>query len=488
MLDKLRHKNTSKKILWVVTVIIILSFGVFGVAYQMDHVNSAGEIFGHKVSLRDFEKAYRDSRDQSILTYGDRFFQAGNNLDLESEAWNRLIMLKEVKKRRIQTTDQEVVSFIAELPFFQRDGKFDQNLYETMVRNSRIFGRRPKDFESGVRGSIAIRKLFDLAGGPVVITDDQLKAEYVRRHEKIKLTYALFSPSDFTEGLSATNEEAQKFYDQYKEKFREPPMVNVQYVHMLYPDKADDAKKEAVKKDAIALAHELTPEADFAAAAKKYNQELKESGFFTQEQPLLTFAWSPEFVDKIFAMKTGEISSPMEAPDGWQVIKLKEKKESTVPEFAAVEEKAKQAVIDEKAKEAARAKAAGVLKDIQTQIPAKDFKAVTEGLGLKTEETTEFSRGEYINAPGLIAELQEPSLKLNDSQKLSELVETSQGSAILYLSSVQPIEEKKFGEDKEDFRQMMTAQQRSQAIMTFINKLKLDANLKIDLKGKIRYQ
>ncbi len=489
MLDILRHKGVSRKILWGVAVIIILSFGVFGTAYRMDNVvNSAGSIYGRSVSLRDFEKAYMDSHDQAIITYGDRFFKMGQMLDLEREAWTRLIMLKEAKKQNITVTDQEVVDYIASIPFFQQAGKFDQRVYEGIVRNPSIFGRKPKDFEEGARRYLIVKKLLDQAAGETAITPEELKKEYVLRHEKIKLDYVLFSPEDFKKDLNVTDEEAQKFYNDRKDSFQEPPMVNVQYVHLFNPEKADDKQKQDIKKIAIDIAHELTPKADFAAVAQKHNQTVKDSGFFTQEQPLLTFAWSPEFVDKIFAMKVGETSSPQESPDGWQIIKIKEKKEALVPPYAQITAKVKAALITQKAFDAATAKAEEAQKTIQEQVKTKDFKSVVEGMGLKLEETTPFSRGEYINAPGLIAEFQQESMNINQTRPLSGVVPTSQGPVILYLSSTEVVDDKKFEEDKTDFEQMMLAQRRNQAISTFVNKTKFEAKLKTDLKNKIRYR
>jgi peptidyl-prolyl cis-trans isomerase D len=489
MLGILRHKGFSRKVLWAVAGIIILSFGVFGTAYRLDTtINSAGKIYGKSVSLRDFERAYRDSRDQAIMSYGDRFFTMGQMLDLERDAWTRLIIGKETKKRNIKVTDEEVVVQIASIPFFQTEGRFDKNKYEMIVRNPRYFDRKPKDFEEGVRGTIAMKKLFNQVVGPLAITDADLKQEYIKRHEKIKLSYVLFSPSDFSKGLSITDDEARQYYASNKESFRQPPMVNVQYVHLMYPDKADDKQKQVVKDQAIAIAHELNPKADFAAIATKHNQPAKESGFFTQEQPLLTFAWSPEFVDKIFAMKQGEISSPQETPDGWQIVKIKEKKDTLVPPFEEIVSQVKEAAIAKKAFDAATAKADTMLQALSDQVKTKEFKAAAQGLGLKAEETTPFSRGEYINAPGLIAEFQEESMRLNESRKLSGVVATSQGPVILYLSSTEPVDDKKFAEDKEDFRQMMLAQRSNETIAKFVTKLKLEANLQADLKNKIRYR
>lgn len=68
------------------------------------------------------------------------------------------------------------------------------------------------------------------------------------------------------------------------------------------------------------------------------------------------------------------------------------------------------------------------------------------------------------------------------------MVNTSAGPAILYLDQVEKIDEKKFTDDKEDFKQMMLAQRRNQAIAIFVTKLKFDAKLADNTKDKIRYR
>jgi len=50
----LRKKGVMKKVLWVVAVIIVLSFGVLGQAYLLSdrpQNDFAGKIFGKKISL-----------------------------------------------------------------------------------------------------------------------------------------------------------------------------------------------------------------------------------------------------------------------------------------------------------------------------------------------------------------------------------------------------------------------------------------------------
>jgi len=207
MLEVLRRKGVNKTILWFIAIIIILSFGVFGTAYRLDNtVNSAGTIYGHNVSIKEFQQAYLDSRDQAIRIYGDEFFKNGNKIDLEQETWDRLILLKEAQKREIHVTDQEVVADIAAIPFFQRNGHFDQVLYEEIVENPSVFDRPTHDFEEGVRKQLAIKKLIELVAPESVLNDADLKKEYQKRNEKITLQYVLFNASDFAKNTPVTED------------------------------------------------------------------------------------------------------------------------------------------------------------------------------------------------------------------------------------------------------------------------------------------
>src|SRR5277367_6048627 len=106
MLEVLRRKGVNKTILWIIAIVIILSFGVFGTAYRLDNtVNSAGSMYGHNVSIKDFQQAYLDAHDQALIMYG---YKNLNKLDLEQETWDRLMLVQEAQKQGIQVSDQEV--------------------------------------------------------------------------------------------------------------------------------------------------------------------------------------------------------------------------------------------------------------------------------------------------------------------------------------------------------------------------------------------
>jgi parvulin-like peptidyl-prolyl isomerase len=473
MLEVMRKKGVNKTILWIIAIIIILSFGVFGTAFRLDNVvNSAGTLYGHSVSIKDFQQAYYDARDQAIRTYGDEFFKNGYKIDLEQETWDRLILLKEAQKRDIQATDQEVVAYIASLPFLQRQGKFDRELYEELIPNPNVFARSLTDFENGVRKQIIIRKLVEEVAPDEKLSDAQLKKEYEKRNEKLTLQYVLFSAADLGKNAPAADDEVKAYYEQHKEQFRQPPTISLNYVQ---------TKDKAL---ADTLSKELTPGTNFAAVAKTLNLEMKTSSPFTQDQPILTFASNPDNVGNFFKMKPGEYSPPLEAPDGWQIVQLKEKKEANIPAFEDVKSQVKDALLLDKGFALAKPQADKALKDLTEALKTQDFKAAATGLGLNPQETPAFGRRDYVANTGLIQEFQQEADRLTMDKRLSEVISTNEGPAIIYLEKAEKPEAAQFESDKENFRQMLAAEHRNQILIAFMSQLRSKA----DLHSKIKHQ
>ena len=473
MLEILRRKGVNKTILWFIAIVIILSFGVFGTAYRLDNtVNSAGTIYGRNVNIKDFQQAYLDARDQAIRIYGDEFFKNGNKLDLEQEAWDRLVLLKEAQKRDIQTNDQEVVAYIASFPFFQKSGQFDQTLYEEIVQSPRIFDRSTRDFEEGVRKQLIIKKLVDSVAPEVVLSDAQLKKEYQKRNQKITLEYILFNASDFAKNATAGDDEIKTYYEQHKEQFRLPGSIVLNYVQ---------TKDKAL---AVTLSKKLTPGSDFAAIAKTLKLEVKTSAPFTQEAPILTFASNPDNVGNFFKMNPGDYSVPLEAPDGWQIVQLKKKNAPAIPALQDIKAQVKQALLLEKGFALAKPKADKSLQALKEALKTKDFKKAATDLGLNPQETPAFGRKDYIANTGLIQEFQQEADALNADKRLSEVVSTSQGPAIIYLKKMENPEDGQFESDKENFRQMISAERRSQTLITFMGQLRAKAGV----QSKIKHQ
>ena len=125
MLKFLRNKKTAKKVWIGLAIIIVPAFVLWGSGSLMgdkEKAVNAGRIFGKKVSTLEYKDALAAARTAAIMQFGDNFEQMQKFLNLEVQAWERLILLYEAKKRKVDATDKEVIELIEKYPFFQRNG------------------------------------------------------------------------------------------------------------------------------------------------------------------------------------------------------------------------------------------------------------------------------------------------------------------------------------------------------------------------------
>jgi len=128
--------------------------------------------------------------------------------EIKSEVLNSLIqeelLYQEAKKYGIYVSQSEVISTIRSLPQFQRDGKFEPQLYFYVLRN--YFRTEPATYEAQIRRAITHQKLRNIILSSVKVTDQEVKDEYQRRKIKEK-------EEDFKENF--LQEKRMLFYRQW---------------------------------------------------------------------------------------------------------------------------------------------------------------------------------------------------------------------------------------------------------------------------------
>ncbi len=521
MLKLLRKKGFAKKVLWVIAVIIILSFGFFGTAYLVTNkkpVDSAGTIFGKKISAEDFSKAYQAVYTQALIRFGDKFNEISRYLNLEAETWDRLILLREAAKRRIKASDSEVVQTIGEYAFFQRDGHFDPLLYNDILRYA--FRISARDFEEGIRDNLKFITLFQQITAPVTVTDAEVLEAFKRENEKTQVSYILVTPERFQKDVSLNDEEAQNYYTQNKNEFIVPSTINVEYITLDFPppagslsaaakpeppkeETAPEATKPATAADqtptvteemkkpvrdkANAIFQDLLVNPDMQVAGQKNNVEVRSSGFFSMEQPDLVLGWPYELLIKLFQMDKNAVNDPFETPQGMLIVKIKEKKDAYIPGYKDVTEKVAEALRKNKAKAIAREKTEEYLKlirDAFAKTELKDFAQTVKDAGLEVHQTPVFGRGEYLPVVGISREFQDASFALTEQNNLSGVVATETGYSVVHLDSRVPADEKQFAEKKQSLSEKLLNERRAQTFNDFLNDLRQQAKITSNLPQK----
>ena len=488
MLRVLRKKGVAKKILWVLAVMITISFVFWGVASYLTQgqgpMSCAGKIFGRDVSFREFESSFQHVQNQAILRYGDNFQKIRNYLNLNSEAWDRLILLHEGKKRHIRVSNDEVIKAIKKFSFFQRNGKFDKQLYAQIVQYA--FQCAPSDFEDGIRESLIFEKIYKQETLAIDVTDDDARKEYDAENAKAQVDYVFFPIMQYQDEIVIADETLNAYYKNNQDLFRLPAGINIEFIALEYPTDATEEAKKTLDQTANQISQTLASrKIDLAQIAQEYHLSVKESGFFSIDDPKLDLGWPLEIFQKALNLKKDEVAGPIATAKGFYLLKLKDTQEARLLTFDEARNKAQELLALQEAKKIAEQKAKEALDRIKTAwqaTPNEKFEILAKKLDLKIEKTPEFTRAQYLPGIGPSAQFQQTAFTLTKENPLSSIVEMSSGYAIIYLTNFIPADNEKFLKDKDFLKERLLTQRRDQAFNAFLAKLRQQANLVDNIK------
>jgi len=180
-------RKNVKTFLWCIAIAFIGGIFLWNFSTQR-LVDCVVKVNGTKISYSSF----LDSVNVRIRNWYDQNPETDLSDDqrkeIKSEVLNSLIqeelLLQEAKKYRIYVSQSEVINIIRSLPQFQREGKFDPQLYFYILRN--YFRTEPAVYEAYLKRVIINQKMRDLIISNVKVTDQEVKDEYERRKIKEK--------------------------------------------------------------------------------------------------------------------------------------------------------------------------------------------------------------------------------------------------------------------------------------------------------------
>ena len=464
-------------------LLIVAFIGLYAVSAH-ENIPPAGKIFGRKVLVSDFQKAYNGSKTQLLMRYGKLPNDSKLETIIEDEAWNRLIMLYEANKERIKVSDKEIVDFVKGMAAFNdKSGSFSKRQYEEILKYG--FGLTPAEFEDQVKENLMIDKLIGKHSDDAKITDDEVLKEYKFLNEKARADYVLFKAADYLPQAAVAEDEIKAYFENNKAAFKMPAQVNADYIAKPFPDDKEESKQKA-RKEMKDISYEFASDTDLAAAAKKFSLEVKETGLFNRETNIPGIGYDLKFADTALSLAVGQVSSPLETKTGVYIIKIKDKKLERQASLAEVRDAVEKGLKAEKADAAAKAKAQEALKAIKAGIEKKEsFDAAAKDLSLSVKKTDAFARGQYIEGLGTAPEFAEAAFAVKEGDIFSGAVKVHDGYAIVKQDSITPIDEKKYREEKDKLKQALLEQKKYFASITWFSELRKKANLENNL-GKVR--
>ncbi len=358
MLKFFRKKVVMKAVLWGLIIIVVPAFVLWGGASMSRSKNKGpgyvGFVYNRKVSFDELSNALSGVRGQIILNYFNqpKVLDAllANKPILAKLAWDRILMMEEVKKAGIKISDKEVIEALRSHPLFIRNGIFDDRFYAYILKNN--IGLEPRAFEEIVRNNISLQKLSASFTKNIKLSDDDILSEYKKEFVKIKISYILLEPKDYLDKVSIDENALKDFYDKNKGE-----LIVKSNLKGAIPDrpatfeesKADIEKylkgieaRKMLKEKSGEIYKELLERTGnkgetFGNAASKLGLNVKDTGFFSRKDPIEALSDAPIIVEASYGLKDLELSKPLEIGKGYIIFEVVGKK--AVDEEAFAKEK-----------------------------------------------------------------------------------------------------------------------------------------------------
>jgi hypothetical protein len=263
-------------------------------------------------------------------------------------------------------------------------------------------------------------------------------------------------------------QEIKDYYGKNSLEFKQPLSFNLDYLTV---------DSEQTLKNVVLS---MNKKEDLAKIAKDTGLTLKETGSFSQTDPIPGIGWSPEVSNLIAKLNIGQCTQPILSDKNYYILRLKEKKEAFITEFEKIQDKVKEAVIKRESFELAKEKIENCLKNLKElykQNPKlADFEVCAKKFGLKSDSTKLFKFGSYIEGIGASDNFWSAGTGLKTNE-FSDVITMPGGYFIIKVKDRVPVDEKNFEKEKKEFSEKLLFQKKQANFSQFTEELKRKAQL-----------
>ncbi len=434
------RKYQQSPIIKFVFIVIVLSFigTIFLVWGQGGKSGGSGnyavKVNGTKISPDDYQRAYYRLRNIYEQLYGKSLTpEMEKQMGIKKMAMDSLIDAELVRQAAdnmgISVSKDDVRKAIDAIPAFQKNGVFDFNQYDAMLKANRI---TPSDFEASEKEELINQKARQQIRDKVTVSDDEALKEYKKQHDQVELSYVSYSPAALKGSVKLSDQDLTSYLEGHQQEFTMPARVAVAYLqidpasylpkmtatkeetqefyqknidrYMVKGDitpfekVADRVKADLLRSKASEEAYETAADvmhkgggsSDLKAIASKLGATVHTTPLFDATHPPAEFGADADLIKRIFGAKEGEITGPVDTPRGLFILKVTEQKPADVPPLAQIRAQVEARAAADKARDLARAKAEAALAQL-----AKG------GAGLAVHTTPAFGFSAKGDVPGI---------------------------------------------------------------------------------------
>ena len=497
-------RNNVKSLSWTLWLVILAFIGFIFVQWGSGRFESEGldrdvaAVGRHKISGEEFQK----NLTKSLEMYGKQFKnslnrQMINQFGIAEQVLqgmvSGLIVQGEAEKLNLEVSESELQDAIRAYPAFQNEGKFiGSEEYERLLAYNHMTVR---DFEAGLKKDLLGDKLKELVTAGLVLDLNTLKEEYRKENDKAELDFIVFKSDAIVEEPAVTETELLDFYQKNKNLFKSVEKRAGEVLALKYADSKteinvkeedvfayfknnknmfkvpgktkisriwiayDPQTREQVLKQMEETAALLTP-ANFAEKARELSadEKAKDGGdwgywgwqnFSSQEQSMIN------------NLEQGEISSPVDAGQGFSILFAPEKVPEQQENYETVKVRIKSILENEKLKQRTSERIAAVYEKIKA---AGNLKQGAGKLADKVVASALLTRGEAIKEIDEMGYVSQKLFTLSENE-ISEPLEFPDGMAVVRLTRIARPEIEPFAIAKDKVKKELQAEKKLQTQM-----------------------
>jgi len=232
MLQAIREKAQGW-IAWAIVILISVPFALWGIQEYLG-VGAEPEVAvveGEAITERMLDQRTRQVRDRMRATLGDAYRA---DLFEESELKRQtldamveeMVLVNQARDWNMRTSDAQARGFIASISAFQREGRFDQQVYEASVRN---LGQSRSGFEQSVRQDMALDQLRSGIRETTFVTETDLRTRIGLTDQKRTFAYARIPAAAYQDGVAVTADAVRSpTYEQMKRQYDGGKLESIQ--------------------------------------------------------------------------------------------------------------------------------------------------------------------------------------------------------------------------------------------------------------------
>ena len=153
-------------------IIFTISMGWGFKSGRDDNENAIAQVDEARISNEEYQRTYQNASNFYREIFQDKYDDKELRKRVIEELVERRLWLKEAQKMKLVVSDEELRKAVTRLPGFQKDGKFDPEIYRRILTLERS---SPEVFERKHREELLVEKAKVLVKDAVALTPTEIE-------------------------------------------------------------------------------------------------------------------------------------------------------------------------------------------------------------------------------------------------------------------------------------------------------------------------